>query len=126
MGGAKYHPRIVFDKRFTILVGLYTSRWLVFCMGDHLVRCEYATFKCPENTKIPSINTFGSDIQGGQGDHVGVSYLLMEEMPGRYGAKAVLPGFLVLMKLRQVLSRLADIMIELLHYSCDRNGSVQY
>jgi hypothetical protein len=40
--------------------------------------------------------------------------------------KAVLPGFLVLMKLRQVLSQLTDIMIELLRYSCDRNKSLQY
>jgi hypothetical protein len=87
MGGAKYHTRIVLDKSFTILVGLYTSRWLVFFMGDDLVRCEYATFKCLETTKIPSLNAFGSDIRGGQGDHVGVSYLLMEEMPARYGAE---------------------------------------
>jgi hypothetical protein len=85
MGCANYHARVRFAEN--------GSTWLirvprVNCnipqqLINYLIRSEYATLKFLETTKVPAPRAFGYGIAGYTSNRVGISYILMEEMPGK-------------------------------------------
>ncbi|KAI9842209.1 MAG: hypothetical protein M1837_007422 [Sclerophora amabilis] len=131
MGGANYHARIHFDN-VTWLVripradgnDLSIPSWLV----GHLVRSEYATLKFLETTKVPAPRAFGYGLSSDPGNAIGVSFLLMEEMPGK-----VWNGQGSLGKRdaddddrARVWNDLADILIELRRHPFPEAGSLEF
>lgn len=53
-------------------------------LAEYLVLSEYATLKFLETTAVPAPRVFGYGVCGEGTDHgVGVSFLLMEELPGK-------------------------------------------
>jgi hypothetical protein len=85
MGRANYHARVRFAEN--------GSTWLIRVprinnsipqqLIDYLIRSEYATLKFLETTKVPAPRAFGYGIAGDTNNRVGISYILMEEMPGK-------------------------------------------
>jgi aminoglycoside phosphotransferase (APT) family kinase protein len=126
MGGANYHPRIVFDD--------HSPSWLVrmprggawpIALEECLVRSEYATLKYLEGTKVPSPKAYGFGIRGCKDNPIGVSYLLMEEMPGQVWYEGRAAESSARRDLEKVYNGLADIMIELHRHPLDKIGSLQ-
>ena len=89
MGSANYHARIRFGdgspswlmrapRVASCAVGLPDS------LAEYLILSEYATLKFLETTAVPAPRVFGYGVCGDGTDHgVGVSFLLMEELPGK-------------------------------------------
>jgi aminoglycoside phosphotransferase (APT) family kinase protein len=126
MGGSNYHARVLF--------GDGSSPWLLrvprvasYEVGlpeslvEHLVRSEYATLTFLENTKVPAPRAYGYGIRGrDKEDHgVGVSFLLMEHLPGEAwtgeGTKE---------QKAKVLSGLASILNEVAQHPFTKAGSL--
>ncbi|KAI1132538.1 hypothetical protein F5Y10DRAFT_196677 [Nemania abortiva] len=89
MGATNYHARIRFHDgslSWFLRVPRVTSYttglpdWLV----EYLILSEYATLKFLETTAVPAPRVFGYGITGNETDQgVGVSFLLIEELPGQ-------------------------------------------
>jgi len=94
MGCANYHARIRFHDGSPSWL-LRVPRIAGFAVGppgslaEHLILSEYSTLKFLETTSVPAPRAFGYGVRGSHGigtetDHgVGVSFLLMEELPGK-------------------------------------------
>ena len=53
-------------------------------LAEYLILSEYATLRFLETTAVPAPRAFGYGVRGDGTDHgVGVSFLLMEELPGK-------------------------------------------
>ncbi|KAG5979932.1 hypothetical protein E4U55_004555 [Claviceps digitariae] len=89
MGNANYHARIRFhDGSLSWL--LRVPRVASFDAGlpdslaEYLILSEYSTLKFLETTAVPAPRAFGYGVRSSGSDHdVGVSFLLMEELPGK-------------------------------------------
>lgn len=126
MGGSNYHARVLFDDGsppWLLRVPRVTSYevGLPESLVEHLVLSEYATLRFLENTKVPAPRAYGYGIYGsGKEDHdVGVSFLLMEHLPGVAWDGEGTDGQKV-----KVLSGLASILNELAQYPFAQAGSL--
>lgn len=128
MGCANYHARVRFPGN--------GSSWLIRVprvnntipqqLIDYLIRSEYATLKFLETTKVPAPRVFGHGIAGDTNNKVGVSYILMEEMPGKpwngqgpHGKRSADNK-----DKEKVWNGLADILIELKIHPFSKAGSL--
>jgi hypothetical protein len=122
MGCANYHAWLIFDDG---------ERWLARIprtgfsdvppeLVEYLVSSEYATLKFLETTSIPAPKAFGYGLASDPTNHVGVSYLLIEALPGRpYQPWNATPE-----QSRHVLNQVADMMIELNRHPFPKAGSL--
>ncbi|KZF19250.1 hypothetical protein L228DRAFT_251364 [Xylona heveae TC161] len=132
MGCANYHARIRFTDSNN-----GCSAWLIRVprmngsipqpLIDYLIRSEYATLKFLETTtKVPAPRAFDYGIAGENKNKIGVSYILMEEMPGKpwnmqgpRGKRSADDK-----DKERVWKGLADILIELQNHPFPRVGSL--
>ncbi|KAK3985046.1 hypothetical protein QBC44DRAFT_335714 [Cladorrhinum sp. PSN332] len=122
MGCANYHAWIVFPDG---------ERWLARVprtgfsdvppeLVEYIVKSEYATLKFLEKTNVPAPKAFGYGLASDPSNPVGLSYLVIEALPGRpYNAHKATPE-----QTSKVLEQAADIMAELSRYKFDRAGSL--
>ncbi|KAJ5105455.1 hypothetical protein NUU61_002802 [Penicillium alfredii] len=129
MGCANYHAGVRFmDDASTV--------WLIRVprlngsipqpLIDYLIRSEYATLKFLETTKVPAPRVFDYGIASDKSNKVGVSYLLIEQMPGQPWNMQGPHGkrFADEKDKERVWKDLADIMIELQHHPFPKAGSL--
>lgn len=89
MGNANYHARIRFDdgsRSWLLRVPQVTSCTIGFPeeLAACLIRSQYATLKFLETTAVPAPKVFFYGVHGdGTDKGIGVSFLLMEELPGK-------------------------------------------
>lgn len=93
---------------------------------NYIIRSEYATLKFLETTKVPAPRVFDYGIIGDGNNELGVSYLLIEEMPGRTWNSQGPNGkrFADDKDKERIWSSLADILIELERHPFPRAGSL--
>ena len=126
LGGANFHVHIRFeDNSPSWLARIPRGGWPP-ALEEYLVRGEFATLKFLERTKITSPKAYGHCIRGEKGNNVGVSYLLIEKMPGKVWYEGSAPGSTPTEELERVMTSLADILIELYRHPFDKIGSLQY
>lgn len=93
---------------------------------NYLIRSEYATLKFLETTKVPAPRVFDDGIAGDKGNNIGVSYILMEQMPGKaWNLQG--PGgkrFADENDKKRVWNGLADILMELRRHPFSKAGSL--
>ncbi|XWW97592.1 hypothetical protein V2A60_005576 [Cordyceps javanica] len=126
MGSANYHARIRFQDGSPSWL-LRVPRVASFAVGlpatlaDDLIRSEYATLKFLETTRVPAPRAFGYGVCSNGTDHgVGVSFLLMEELPGRpWTSQGATTG-----EKTRIWSHLAEIMVELERHPFPKAGSL--
>jgi hypothetical protein len=84
MGNANYHAWLDFDDGDRwLLCTLRTVFSDVPCdMVEYFIASEYATLKFLESTKVPAPKVFGYGLASVKDNVVGVSYLLVECLPG--------------------------------------------
>ncbi|KAJ3499497.1 hypothetical protein NLG97_g271 [Lecanicillium saksenae] len=126
MGCANYHARIHFQDGSPPWL-LRVPRVASFTVGfpptlaDYLIKSEYATLKFLETTKIPAPKAFGYGICRDGTDHgVGVSFLLLEELPGEPWTG----GDGSTEEKDKIWSQLADILVELECHPLPKAGSL--
>ncbi|TLS31438.1 hypothetical protein PpBr36_02395 [Pyricularia pennisetigena] len=95
-------------------------------LAGYLVRSEYATLKFLETTAVPAPRAFGFGVHGAGTDHgVGLSFLLMEELPGKSWPGDGIDGRLASEEDKaRVLRGLADILTELATHPFPKAGSL--
>lgn len=96
---------------------------------EYRIKSEYATLKFLERTSVPAPRAFGYGLRcGGPGaDHgVGVSFILMEELPGRpwYGGGEPPEDEETKRKEERLFAQLADVLAELARWPFDKAGSL--
>lgn len=127
MGCANYHARIHFDDGSIWLLRVPRMNGsLPQSLTDYLVKSEYATLQFLGDTNVPAPRVFDYGIAGEEGNEVGVSYILMEQMPGSpwNGQGPRGERFADEQDKERVWSGLADILIELRRYPFSRAGSL--
>ncbi|KAF7716743.1 Phosphotransferase enzyme family [Penicillium ucsense] len=128
MGCANYHARIRLtddNSAWLIRVPRMNSsipQSLVNC----LIRSEYAAIKFLETTKVPAPRAFDYGILGDSNNRVGVSYLLIEEMPGKTWLAQGPRGkrFADDKDKERIWNSLADVLIELRQHPFSQAGSL--
>ncbi|KAI6383212.1 hypothetical protein MCOR25_000133 [Pyricularia grisea] len=131
MGSANYHARIRFhdgSPNWLMRVPRVTSCavGLPESLAGYLIRSEYATLKFLETTAVPAPRAFGFGVHGVGTHHgVGLSFLLMEELPGKSWQGDGIDGKLASQEDKaRVLGGLADILIELAAHPFPKAGSL--
>lgn len=84
MGCANYHAPIVFEdgEKWLCRIPRQTFLGVPQDLVEHIVASEFATLKFLETTKVPAPKAFGLGLASDTGNAVGVSYLLIEFLPG--------------------------------------------
>ncbi|KAI0882404.1 uncharacterized protein GGS22DRAFT_169306 [Annulohypoxylon maeteangense] len=131
MGSANYHARILFHdgspswllrvpRVASCTVGLPDS------LAGYLILSEYATLKFLEHTAVPAPRAFGYGVRGLGTDHgIGVSFLLMEELPGKpWTGNGVCGDEATNDEKAKLWSALADILAELSKHPFFKAGSL--
>ncbi|KAH0372760.1 short chain dehydrogenase, partial [Aureobasidium melanogenum] len=124
MGNANYHAWLIFDDG---------DRWLVrtprtvFCdipqdMVEYFIASEFATLKFLESTKVPAPRAFGFGLASDENNAVGVSYLLMECLPGKPFNSDLLGAEPQLQ--RSILAQFAEILIDISKHPVSSAGSL--
>ncbi|KAJ5719080.1 hypothetical protein N7493_007535 [Penicillium malachiteum] len=123
MGCANYHAWLCFENG---------ERWIVRIprtgfsdvppdLVEYLVMSEYATLKFFESTTIPSPKPFAYAIVSDPVNRVGVSFILMQALPGKpfyaYEASEV--------QKKHVLEQLAGILIDISKHPFSQAGSLK-
>lgn len=128
MGCANYHARIRFTDNGSV--------WLIRVprmnssipqsLVNYLIRSEYATLKFLETTKVPASRVFDCGIIGDSNNQLGVSYLLIEEMPGKTWNLQGPRGkrFADDKDKERIWNSLADVLIELKRHPFSKAGSL--
>lgn len=95
-------------------------------MVEYLILSEYTTLKFLETTTVPAPRAFSYGICGPGTDHdTGVSFILMEELPGTpWIGKGVSGGKATENEKAKVWSGLADILMQLEMYPFHKAGSL--
>lgn len=122
MGCANYHGWILFDdgKRWIVRIPRASYNSVPETLVEYLVASEYATLKFLENTKVPAPRAYAFELASDPENAVGVSYILMEALPGTpYNSSRA-----TLQQKSRVLGQLADILIELSNFPVPRAGSL--
>ncbi|TGJ83703.1 hypothetical protein E0Z10_g5084 [Xylaria hypoxylon] len=131
MGSANYHARIRFHDGSPSWL-LRVPRVASFAVGlpvslaDYLILSEYATLKFLETTAVPAPQVFSYGICSNGTDYgVGVSFLLIEELPGRpWTGEGVSSNEATQDEKIKVWSALADILAELEKHPWLKAGSL--
>ncbi|KAF7553228.1 hypothetical protein G7046_g7153 [Stylonectria norvegica] len=131
MGSANYHVRIRFHdgspswllrvpRVASCAVGLPPS------LADYLITSEYATLKFLETTKVPAPRAFGCGVcSDGTDRGVGVSFLLMEELPGRpWSGEGTSGDDATEEEKKRIWGSVADILAELEKHPFPKAGSL--
>lgn len=125
LGNANYHAWLTFDDG---------DQWLLrtpittFCdipddMIEYFVASEYATLKFLESTNVPAPKVFGYGLASDKDNVIGVSYLLMERLPGKPFLDNELLGADTQQR-RSILAQIAEILIEISKHPVSSAGSL--
>lgn len=124
IGCANYHAWLDFADGERWLVRIPRRRFsdAPDDLTDYLVASEYATLKFLEPTKVPAPKAFGFGLVSDPGSLVGVSYLLVEYLPG----VPYYPDMFTSNIQRQqfILRQVADILIEIAKHPLPAAGSL--
>ncbi|KAI5865863.1 hypothetical protein GGS23DRAFT_554370 [Durotheca rogersii] len=131
MGSANYHARVRFHDGSPSWL-LRVPRVASFAVGlpdslaEYLILSEYATLKFLETTAVPAPRAFGYGVRGFGTDHsVGVSFLLVEELPGKpWTGDGVCGNQATKDEKAKVWSAVADILAELAKHPFPKAGSL--
>lgn len=131
MGSANYHARIRFHDGSPSWL-LRVPRVASFAVGlpvslaDYLILSEYATLKFLETTTVPAPQAFGYGVCGNGTDHgVGLSFLLMQELPGRpWTGEGASGKEATEDEKARIWGDLAEILVELEHHPFPKAGSL--
>ncbi|KAJ5088302.1 hypothetical protein N7456_011918 [Penicillium angulare] len=111
MGCANYHGWLVFDngERWVVRIPRTGFSDVPLDLVEYLVESEYATLKFLESTKVPAPKPFAYGLGSDPSNRVGVSYILMQALPGKpfYGYMASES------QKTHVIEQLADVLIEI-------------
>ncbi|KAL9095267.1 MAG: hypothetical protein Q9165_002523 [Trypethelium subeluteriae] len=122
MGCANYHGWIRFDdgKSWIVRVPRVEYGEVPNDLIEYLVASEYATLKYFEDTKVPAPRVFTYGLASDPDNQVGVSYILMEALPGTpyISYKATRQ------QKERVFEQLADILIEISQHPFPQAGSL--
>lgn len=122
MGCANYHAWLHFEDGERWIVRIPRSGFsdVPPDLVEYLVMSEYATLKFLESTQVPAPKPFAYGISSDPTNRVGVSYLLMQALPGEpfYAHKASES------QKKYVFNQLAEILIELAKHPLPRAGSL--
>ncbi|KAI9752553.1 MAG: hypothetical protein M4579_005590 [Chaenotheca gracillima] len=122
MGCANYHGWLIFENGDRWLVRIPRDPFsdLPASLIEYLVVSEYATLKFLQGTSVPSPRVFGYGLASERRNDVGVSFILMEALPGKpfnaYQAS--------LEQRERVYNGVADILIELSKHPLPKAGSL--
>jgi len=122
MGCANYHAWLAFDNgdKWIIRVPRTGFSDVPPELVEYLVANEYATLKFLEPAKIPTPKPYGYGLASDPSNRVGVSYILMQAMPGKpFYASQVSHT-----QKQRVIEQLADIMIEIYKHPVPLAGSL--
>ncbi|KAB8226123.1 glycosyl hydrolases family 31-domain-containing protein [Aspergillus novoparasiticus] len=111
MGCAKYQAWLSFDngEKWLVQIPHTGNRDVPSELVEYLVASEYATLRFLEPTKIPAPRAFTYRLASDPSNRVGVSYIIMEALPGRpFDANEASPS-----QKAQVLEQVAEIMLEI-------------
>jgi aminoglycoside phosphotransferase (APT) family kinase protein len=124
MGNANYHAWLEFDDGDRWLLRTpRTSFSNVPCdMVEYFIASEYATLKFLESTKVPAPKVFDYGFASGKDNVVGVSYLLMECLPGKARDSDLLESDT--QQRSSVLAQVAEILIEISKHPLPLAGSL--
>ncbi|KAJ6037296.1 hypothetical protein N7540_001575 [Penicillium herquei] len=123
MGCANYHAWLCFEngERWIVRIPRTGFSDVPLDLVEYLVMSEYATLKFLDSTNIPSPKPFAYALASDPANRAGVSYILMQALPGKpfYAHEASE------VQKNHVLEQLADILIEISKHSFSRAGSLK-
>jgi len=111
MGCANYHGWLVFDNGEQWIVRIRRTGFsdVPLELVEYLIASEYATLKFLEPTKVPAPKVFAYGLASDPCNRVGVSYIMMQALPGNpFYAQVVSPN-----QKKVVVEQVADILIEI-------------
>ncbi|KAK4974038.1 hypothetical protein LTR28_010656 [Elasticomyces elasticus] len=122
MGCANYHAHLFFDDGEEWLIRIPRTGFSDVPpeLVEYLVASEYATLKFFESTEVPAPKAFGFGLASDSTNCVGVSYLLMQALPG----KPYQPHDATVEQKSHVLGQLADMLIEISKHPLPKAGSL--
>lgn len=125
MGNANYHAWLTFDDgdQWLLRTPITTFSDFPDDMTEYFVASEYATLKFLEPTNVPAPKVFGYGLASDKDNVIGVSYLLMECLPGEPLHDNELLGADTPQR-RGLLAQIADILIEISKYPVSLAGSL--
>ncbi|EAS30122.3 uncharacterized protein CIMG_08868 [Coccidioides immitis RS] len=91
---------------------------------EYFVESEYTTLKFLESTNVPSPRAFGFQLALDPADNVGISYTLMECLPGKSYLEREIDA--TAEQKCYVSSQVADFMIELGKHPLSKAGSLAW
>lgn len=122
MGCANYHAWLCFEngERWVARIPRTGFSDVPIDLVEYLVMSEYATLKFLESTKVPAPKPFAYGISSDPLNRVGVSYILMEALPGKpfYAHEASET------QKQHLIQQIADILIEVSNHPLPRAGSL--
>lgn len=122
MGCANYHGWLIFDNGDQWMVRIPRTGFSDVPpeLVDYLVASEYATLKFLEPTKVPAPKPFAYGRASDPSNRVGVSYLMMQALPGKpFYASEASPD-----QKKSVIQQVADILVEISRYPLPLLGSL--
>jgi len=122
MGCANYHGWLEFEDGEKWLVRIPRTGFSTVPpeLVEYLVASEYATLKFLETTKVPTAKAFGFGLASDPTNRVGVSYILMEALPGKPYHSLQATEY----QKNRVLTQIADILVEISNHPFPLAGSV--
>lgn len=111
MGCANYHGWLVFDNGEKWIVRIPRTGFSDVPpeLVEYLVASEYATLRFLEPTRVPAPKVFAYGLASDPSNRVGVSYIMMQALPGRpFYAHEASPD-----QKKCVIEQLADILVEI-------------
>lgn len=124
MGNANYHAWLNFNdgEQWLIRIPRQVFRDAPNSLVEYLVASEYATLKFLESTKVPAPKVFDLGLASDPDNAVGVTYLLMECLPG-------IPYDLDMLETdaentHSILGQVAEILIQISKHPLPMAGSL--
>ncbi|CAL5869361.1 uncharacterized protein PFLUO_LOCUS3590 [Penicillium psychrofluorescens] len=123
MGCANYHAWLCFEngERWIARIPRTGFSDVPIDLVEYLVMSEYATLKFLEPTEVPAPKPFAYGIGSDPLNRVGVSYILMQALPGRpfYAHEASKT------QKKHLIQQLADILTDISKHPLPRAGSLE-
>ena len=122
MGCANYHGWIKFSdgEKWLVRIPRRGTGDVPDELIDYLVVSEYATLEFLRTTNIPASRPFGYGLRSDPQNRVGVSYLLMEPLPGEpYSPFSATPA-----QKKRCFEQLSEILIEISRHPVSKIGSL--
>ncbi|KAJ5901451.1 hypothetical protein N7495_001979 [Penicillium taxi] len=119
MGGMNYHVEILFEDGISWLTRIrrFNATSPPPKLRDYIIGSEVATLQFLSKTNVPVPRVFDFNLD--EANPIGVSYILMEKLPG----KSLRWSLTALQQRQKVISQLADIYIELKKFPFSMIGS---